>query len=187
MSDWLGMATGPKTPRPELKARVLARALAPRARPPAWAWAAAAVLGAAVVGGGAWARGRIRGLEQRVAAIQDTLAFVRGPTTRAVHIPVTTGGQSGSVTIFVDTLRHRWLVRCENLAPNAPDEAYQLWFVTDAGVRHAELMPMDTDEPMIMVLEMPREGPPVRGAAMSVEPRTGSAEPRGPTVFKQLL
>ncbi|MGH7349165.1 MAG: anti-sigma factor, partial [Candidatus Rokuibacteriota bacterium] len=140
-----------------------------------------------VVGGGVWARGRDLELELSVAAVQDTLAFVRGPHTRAVHMPVTTGGRPGSVTIFVDSRRHRWLVRCENLAPNAPNEAYQLWFVTDAGVRRAELMPMDTDEPMITVLEMPREGPPVRGAAMTVEPRAGSTEPRGPTVFRRLL
>src|SRR5439155_1441849 len=42
MTDWLGMAAHPKIPRPELKERVLARALAPRRRP--WRLAAAAGL-----------------------------------------------------------------------------------------------------------------------------------------------
>src|SRR5438067_515800 len=52
MTDWLGLSAAPRTPRPELKGRVLARGLAPRRR-----WhgplAAAAVITLAV-GGGAW-------------------------------------------------------------------------------------------------------------------------------------
>src|SRR5205823_8698815 len=50
MTDWLGLLAAPRTPRPELKGRVLARALAPRRR---WPLAAAAVITLAV-GGGAW-------------------------------------------------------------------------------------------------------------------------------------
>src|SRR2546426_29537 len=48
MTDWLGMAAHPQPPRPELKARVVARALASRRRG-AWVGAAA---GAPVPGGG---------------------------------------------------------------------------------------------------------------------------------------
>src|SRR2546427_719891 len=50
MTDWLGMLAVPRTPRPELKGRVLARALTRRRR---WPLAAAAVITMAV-GGGAW-------------------------------------------------------------------------------------------------------------------------------------
>ncbi|HXF95678.1 MAG TPA: anti-sigma factor, partial [Gemmatimonadales bacterium] len=124
----------------------------------------------------------------RVSALEDTLGLVRGRHTRLVQIPVTTGGRRGYVTIIADTVTHRWLVRCENLAPNDPDQAYQLWFVTETGVLAAKLMPMDTDEPMIMVLDLPSPGVVrVRGAAMSIEPRAGSTEPTGPVVFRQLL
>src|SRR5207302_7334109 len=126
-------------------------------------------------------------LARAVLSLQDTLALVRSPDAKVVWVPVTTGGRVGGVTIFADTTRHRWLVRCDGLAPNEPDQAYQIWFITDKGMRTAAIMPMDQDRPMVMALEMPTGDAHVIGAAMTIEPREGSAEPRGPMVFHQLL
>ena len=204
MTDWLGMAAHPRPPRPELKGRVVARALASRRR---GAWlGAAAVLAFLVGGGGAfWAYRTIGALTAerdrlaaQVEALNDTVAtFIHGPATRLIQIPVSTGGRVGAVTIFADSLRHRWLVRCDGLAPNAPDQAYQLWFITRDGMKSAALMPMDTDQPMVMALDMPRGGAGgaggagvvegVMGAALTIEPRAGSTAPRGPMVFHLLL
>ncbi len=194
MTDWLGMLAAPRTPRPELKGRVVARALARRRR---WGGplAAAAVI-TLILGGGAWwayrTIGRLTaerdGLVTRVQALEDTVStFIHGPATRLIQIPVSTGGRVGSVTIFADSARHRWLVRCDGLAPNARDQAYQLWFITDRGMATAALMPMDEDQPMVMGLEMPRADQRVMGAAMSIEPRGGSTSPSGPMVFHLLL
>ena len=191
MTDWLGMSVPPRTPRPELKGRVLARALARRRRWPL-AVAAALVLIAAGAGGAWWAHRTIAALvaerdrlAARVAALDDTVAsFIHDPATRLIQVPVSTGGRVGSVTIFVDSVRHRWLVRCEGLAPNARDQAYQLWFVTDKGTRPAGVMLMDRDQPMVMGLSLPQAGEQVKGAAMTIEPRAGSASPSGPTVFR---
>jgi hypothetical protein len=188
MTDWLGMTAPPRTPPPELKGRVLARALAPRRR---WPLAVAALLVAAAGGGAWWASRRIDALgaerdrlAARVGALEDTVAsFIHGPTTRLIQIPVSTGGRVGSVTIFADSVRHRWLVRCDGLAPNAQDQAYQLWFITDKGMEPAALMPMEADRAMVLALEMPRAGERVLGAAMSIEPRAGSPQPHGPMVF----
>jgi anti-sigma-K factor RskA len=196
MTDWLGMAARPRTPRPELKARVLARAFASRRR--LWRLAAAAGLALAVVGGGGggayWSYRTVTGLRAErerlaatIAALQDSLALVRSVDAKVVWIPVTTGGRVGGVTIFADTARHRWLVRCDGLAPNAPDQAYQLWFITDQGMKSAALMPMDHEQPMVMALEMPQGGGRVMGAAMTIEPRVGSAQPNGPMVFHRML
>ena len=205
MTDWLGLLAAPRTPRPELKGRVLARA---QAAPRRWRWGrplAAAALIMIVVGGGAgawWVDRTIGaltverdGLATRVHALEDTVStFIHGPATRLIQIPVSTGGRVGSVTIFADSVRHRWLVRCDGLAPNARDQAYQLWFITDRGIATAAVMPMDQDKPMVMALEMPRGGgggggadQRVLGAAMSIEPRAGSASPSGPMVFHRLL
>jgi len=188
MIDWLGMAVPPRTPRPELKGRVLARALARRRR---WPLALAAAFVVAVGGGAWWAYSTIGALEAerarlatRVAALEDTVSsFIRDPATRLIQVPVSTGGRVGSVTIFADSARHRWLVRCDGLAPNAKDQAYQLWFITDKGTQAAAVMAMDRDQPMVMVLELPQSGERVLGAAMSIEPRAGSASPSGPMVF----
>ncbi|HYT71550.1 MAG TPA: anti-sigma factor [Gemmatimonadales bacterium] len=191
MTDWLGMAADPRAPPPELKARVLARVLAgPRRR---WWLAAAAVLVLAV-GGAYWSyrtvttlraeRDRLAGV---VASLRDSLALVNSASAKVVWIPVTTGGRVGGVTIFADSLRHRWLVRCDGLTRNAPDQAYQIWFVTEEGMKSAALMAMDHERPMVMALDMPPNGGKVMGAAMTIEPRAGSTEPHGPFVFHRSL
>ncbi|HEY6208938.1 MAG TPA: anti-sigma factor, partial [Gemmatimonadales bacterium] len=126
-------------------------------------------------------------LARAVFALQDTLALVRSPDAKVVWVPVTTGGRVGGVTIFADTVRHRWLVRCDGLAPNEPDQAYQIWFITDRGMKSAALMPMDQEQPMVMALDMPKGGGKVMGAAMTIEPRVGSQEPKGRVVFHMNL
>ena len=83
--------------------------------------------------------------------------------------------------------RHRWLVRCDGLAPNEPDQAYQIWFITDRGMKSAALMPMDHEQPMVMALDMPKGGGRVMGAAMTIEPRVGSQQPKGRVVFHMNL
>jgi Anti-sigma-K factor rskA len=192
MTDWLGVLAQARTPRPELKGRVLERALAPRRR---WPLAVAAVFTLAVAGAGWWAYRTIDALTaernelaSRVTAYEDTVStFIHGSSTQLIQIPVSTGGRVGAVTIFADSARHRWLVRCDGLAPNARDQAYQLWFITETGMLTAAVMPMDQDRPMVMALDMPRTGGRVMGAAMSIEPRAGSTIPSGPMVFHRML
>jgi anti-sigma-K factor RskA len=154
--------------------------------------ARAATLVLALGGAGYWAQGKIAALSAErdrlaldLAAVRDTLGFVRGPATRVVWVPVTTNGRLGGVTIFADSATRRWLVRCEGMAPNEPDETYQVWVITAAGMKRAALMTMDERQSTVMAMafEIPGDVGPVTGAAMSIEPRGGSAEPRGPMVF----
>jgi anti-sigma-K factor RskA len=120
-------------------------------------------------------------------AARDSLSFIMGTSSRVIQIPVSTNGRVGAVTIFADSVKHRWLVRCEGLAPNARGQSYQLWFLTNKGARSAAVMAMDTDTPMVLALDMPPDSSRVMGAAMSIEARQGSAEPRGPMVFRLTL
>ena len=192
MTDWLGILAPARTPRPELKGRVIERALARERR---WPLAVAAVLALSAAGAASWAYRTIDALTterdqlaSRVEAYQDTVStFIHGSATQLIQIPVSTGGRVGAVTIFADGARHRWLVRCDGLAPNAHDQAYQLWFITETGMLTAAVMPMDQDRPMVMALEMPQAGGRVMGAAMSIEPRAGSTTPSGPMVFHRML
>ncbi|HVH67309.1 MAG TPA: anti-sigma factor [Gemmatimonadales bacterium] len=192
MTDWLGMVATPRTPRPELKGRVLERARTRRRR---WPLAVAALLVVGAGGAAWWAKRTIdqltverARLATRATALEDTVStFIHGGGTELLQIPVSTGGRVGSVTIFADSVGHRWLVRCDGLAPNARDQTYQLWFITETGMMTAALMPMDQDRPMVMALEMPGGNVRVMGAAMSIEPRAGSASPSGPVVFHRML
>jgi anti-sigma-K factor RskA len=191
MSDWLGMAARPRKPRPGLKTEVLARARASRRRRSRWPGLAAA---AALVagGGGAWwsysTVTRLRAERDRlvteVAAARDSLSYLVGTASRVIQIPVSTNGRVGAITIFADSTKRRWLVRCEGLAPNASDQAYQLWFLTDRGVKSAAVMAMDTDVPMVLSLDLPGGSGRVTGAAMSIEARPGALAPTGPMVFQ---
>src|SRR5258706_11730406 len=146
------MTSNPRDPRPELRGRVLARAVRPAARLGRWVWrAAAAGLVLGIVGGAAyWARDTIAALSadrnrlaSELAAVGDTLGFVRGPATRIAWVPVTTNGRLGGVTIFADSASRRWLVRCDGMAPNEPNETYQIWFVTADGMKRAARMTME--------------------------------------------
>ena len=159
-----------------------------------WGWLALAALVAFGLGGAAgyWTRTTIAALSAErdrlaaeLAAVRDTLGFVRGPATRVAWVPVTTNGRLGGVTIFADSATRRWLVRCEGMAPSEPGETYQIWFVTAEGMKRAATMTMDERESSVMAMafDVPRDVGLVTGAAMSIEPRSGSTQPRGPMVF----
>ena len=187
------MAASPRTPPPGLKARVLTRAGAASAQR---RWPLAIAAGLALVAGGlgwwGWrqaqalsaSRGR---LAEAMAAYHDTLSLLRSPGTRVIQIPVSTNGQAGAVTIFADTMSHRWLVTCHHLATNQPGQVYQLWFITSTGMVSAAVIPEAGNVPMVKALDMPKGAGTVVGAAMSIEPGKGSPAPTGPMVFHYLL
>ncbi|HWZ26942.1 MAG TPA: anti-sigma factor [Gemmatimonadales bacterium] len=193
MTDWTGMSARPRTPPPGLKSRVLARAGAAGARRP---WPLALAAGLVLIAGGlgwwgwseaqnlAAARGQF---SAAMMAYHDTLSLLRSPGTRVIQIPVSTNGQVGAVTIFADTMTHRWLVTCHHLATNQPGQVYQLWFITSTGMVSAAVIPMSGNVPMVKALEMPKGAGSVMGAAMSIEPGRGSPAPTGPIVFHYLL
>ncbi len=195
MSDWLGMGAAARSPRSGMKERVLARALTPPRRWSRRALAIAAVLVLALGAGGYWTVRTMQGLHNQVVELsgaleryRDTLnTFLRSPASHILYAPVTTNGRLGAVTILTDSVSRRWLVRCEGLAANEPDETYQLWYLTDQGPRAAGLMPMMTSDPMTMTLEVPADSARVTGVAMSIEPRDGSTKPSGPVVFRLSL
>src|SRR5207302_10482639 len=84
MTDWLGMSVPPRTPRPELKGRVLARALARRRR---WPRALAAALVVVAGGGGSlwWAHGRIGALGAERGRPRARVRAPGGPGPSLIH------------------------------------------------------------------------------------------------------
>lgn len=165
-----------------------------RARPPRrWPLALAAVLtlSAGILGWWGWRESRElastrASLNDAIAAYRDTLSLLRSPGTRVIDIPVSTNGQVGAVTIFADTLTHRWLVTAHHLAANQPGQVYQLWFITATGMVNASVIAVSGRAPTVEMLEMPK-GEVVTGVQMTIEKGLGSPAPTGPTVFRYLL
>lgn len=165
-----------------------------RARPERRSWALAAGL-ALIAGGLGWwgwrqARGlvAVRGqLADAIAAYRDTLSLLRSASTRVISIPVSTNGQVGAVTIFADTLTHRWLVTAHHLATNQPGQVYQLWFITTTGTVNASVIRVSGPAPTVQALEMPKGAGAVTGAEMTIERGKGSPAPTGPMVFHYVL
>ncbi|HEY6784582.1 MAG TPA: anti-sigma factor [Gemmatimonadales bacterium] len=153
--------------------------------------AAALAVSAGILGWWGWRESRelasTRGsLNDAIAAYRDTLSLLRSPSTRVITIPVSTNGQVGAVTIFADTLTHRWLVTAHHLAANRPGQVYQLWLITTTGMVNASVLPVSGSAPTVEVLEMPK-GEVVTGVQMTIEPGKGSPAPTGPMVFHYLL
>ena len=165
-----------------------------RARPERrWPLALAAVLAVSAGGLGWWGWRESRdlastrgNLNDAIAAYRDTLSLLRSPSTRVMNIPVSTNGQVGAVTIFADTLTHRWMVTAHHLAVNQPGQVYQLWFITTTGTVTASVIPVSGSAPTVEVLEVPK-GEVVTGVQMTIEKGLGSPAPTGPMVFHYLL
>ena len=186
---WLPMGVNPVPPRPGLTRELVDAALGGRR---AFGWllpvlAAAAAL-ALVVAAAAWSRGRERAarlevaastLEQRLAAVEDTLSIIRG-AAKVAHVSIRMDGRDCGLIIFADERTHRWNVVVHGLPPAHPGEVYQFWFITETGmVRGVQLHP-DLGGPLLLTLPMPPGGGVVRGAALTMEAMTDSTTaPKG--------
>jgi hypothetical protein len=111
-------------------------------------------------------------LRARVAAYDARL----GALSPRVELTTVRGAAGGTVKVFVDADRRRWLVLAFELPPVA-DKDYQLWFVPDRGAPiSAGLLAPGPDGVLGAVPVVPPGVGPVR-PAVSLEPRGGSPAP----------
>jgi hypothetical protein len=147
----------------------------------ALATAAALVLALA---GWAQARSESRDLRRvleahqwRLAAIQDSLSAIVG-AERVLQETISRPGYRGGFLIFYDQDTQRWNVVVHDIPEARIGEVYQLWFVTDTGLRPGPLLEVHGSRPTFLTLPAPSGD--VLGAALTVEPAGGSAgEPHG--------
>ncbi len=173
---WLPMGVAPVAPRPGFSRTVLERVLHGRrgwrGRVGAIAAAAALLLAAGVWGVGRQERAALRAdlaaAEQRYAALQDTLSIIQG-AGRIIHARIAMQQYQGAMLIFDDPVTHRWNVVVHGL-PEAPaGEVYQLWFVTETGLRRAAEVRCDGKRPAFVTLEMPDAATRILGAVLTME------------------
>ena len=194
---WLPMGLAPVAPRPGLPRRIIQHVL-DEATVSRRRWFLPAAMAAAsvflVVAG--WAAGRQRtetlqaevaALENRTAALEDTLSVIRR-AGRVLQASVEMGSRRGGLVIFDDQTTHRWSVVVHGLPPAPPGTGYQFWFVcTDGMVRGSGFLGAGAG-PTMFTTGMPETGGAVLGAALTVEPLDATAgPPRGKQLAHLLL
>ena len=104
-----------------------------------------------------------------LAALQDSLAGFRS-ATKVMQASFAMHGEQGGLVVLADEQRHVWRVVVHG--PAAPDgEDYLICFITPDGLKHAITVGRG-GAPSVHTLEMPKDGTPVLGAALLMEPRT---------------
>jgi len=180
---WLPTGVTPVAPRPGLTRQVAQGVLEQRSR--WWRWtavfAAAAVL---LFGLRGWAdaRSRISRLsgalatsQGQLSAIKDSLSAIVG-AERVFQETVKREGFEGGFLIFYDHDTERWNVVVHDLPPAGVGEVYQLWFITNRGLRPGPELRVDGTRPTFLTLPAPDSSSSVVGALLSVGPRHGGAD-----------
>jgi anti-sigma-K factor RskA len=91
--------------------------------------------------------------------------------------PATMASASG--TVYWDKKGQKWVVTTD--LPQAPEgRAYQLWFVTSGAPVSAGLLGTDETGHGFMVVNVPPDAQAIVAAAITLEPKSGSAQPTSP-------
>lgn len=194
----LPMGIAPVPLRPGLVRELTEGVLTRRRSRPQQRWVPLALAASALLATGfGWLRARERAADAesslqvarvQLEALQDTLSVLR-QASKVLHARVTMDGHQGGVTIFADSVSHRWNVVVHGLPPAPAGQRYQFWFICDDGmVRGAEIAPTSA-APVILTLGMPSTGGRVMGASLSVEPMDlpDDAPPRGKELAHMML
>jgi hypothetical protein len=197
----LAYAAPVRTPRAELRARVLAmagpgRPSAPPPRPSRWLVGALVACNLLFAGGLAvtyarlnHAQGEAVALKGRLAALEQHMAsqtaadadLLASHDVRMVALAPQAQVQEAKAWVYWSPAKKAWLVTISGL-PRQTDRTYQLWAVTaDAKVSLGTFQP-DANGVVRVHAELPMASKPM-AAAVSVEPMGGMPQPTGPIVM----
>jgi anti-sigma-K factor RskA len=189
-------------PRPDLRARVLARVgpgktravtRAP-SRAPLWLALAASLVAVAALGLNLRsARGELRDLREllndtrgRLAAREATLNAIFEPGIQMYQLTAT-GDPEPGIQLFYDRQRQRAIIHGFRLRQIPEDRAYQLWFIRDGKpVPSVTFKPEADGHARVEQIPVPTGGE-VSAAAVTIEPASGSAQPTTPIVLSTPL
>ena len=207
----VALAAAPAEPPPSLRRRVLAsvgHAAEPRVGAtrgaPSWLWTAAAVLAVLTVGLGVWAarlaseRNRFRdGIDQlmeartvdadsaqeRVAALQEKLDFVGGPSSAVYPLVGTQAVPQAGGRVFLDPLTGRAILFAYDLPVLTVDQLYELWAIGPEGPRPAGVFRPDDSGRARLEIEDPDLLRNVQVLAVTVEQAPGTERPTGEIIL----
>jgi DNA-directed RNA polymerase specialized sigma24 family protein len=117
-------------------------------------------------------RGRTRELEQLSTAIS-------APGSRIIHLVGQEAAPTASAAIFWDVQNSQWTLT-GHLSPPPAGRIYQLWFVAPTGRIKAATLKAAADGHVFAVVDIPASVDKITGAAVSLEPESGSEQPTMP-------
>ena len=155
-----------------------------------WAAAAAGIVLAAVqtlrVGD---LSNRLAAREQEVGELaaaldgrQATLDEILEPST-VLFLLTSTTAQPPGIQLFWNRTENRVVLHAFALDPAPTGREYQLWFLSDGAAVPASTFNADPDGHRLVTLPGPPEGMEIQGAAVTVEPIGGSAQPTTPIIL----
>ncbi len=196
VSALLGETAPQVEPSPKLRARVLRDAVSARTRArsvwPRATWvrtlAWAAVVGGVALGTTQWIRahalagrlaelrGELQRAESTLAERDSTLARILEPGTVMIVL-TSTGDAPPAVQLFWNRQANAVVLSAANLDPAPANRAYQLWYLRDGAPIPASTFDTDADGRAVLTLAGPPRDATIVGAAVTVEPIGGSAQP----------
>jgi anti-sigma-K factor RskA len=208
--DLLPHALAPVPPNPVVRSRLMHRlqAVAPEAKtPPAvspsggflawlrvslvWLPTTAAVALALLL---SWFihdfRRQIVHLETEVQHLRDVamahqrlVSVLSLPNVKIVMLGGTEHATQASARLIWDTDRREWTVVTHDLPPLAPGKVYQLWFLTAEQPLPSHTFQTDARGIGVVQAKLPSKPTTIAGAAVSLEPEGGVAQPTGDIVL----
>jgi anti-sigma-K factor RskA len=199
VADALALAVPQRTPRPELRQRVLASApgrtssapgVSADILPRTWLPLAASILLAAVLGAAAWRlqtrvadlEARLQESERRSADAQQQVAAALAILSAPDLVRIDLAGQTPAPRATARALWSRengMVFTAADLPPAPPGRVYQVWVVTAEAPVSAGLLTRDSPSRAAHVFRTPPDiGAPI-AAAVTLEPEGGVPAPTG--------
>lgn len=105
------------------------------------------------------------------------------PNVQIVMLSGTEHATRASARLLWDKEQKAWTVITHDLAPPPPGKAYQLWFLTDGRPMPSHTFQTDIRGTGIIQTKLPSVPDRIAGAAVSLEPEGGVAQPTGNIVL----
>jgi hypothetical protein len=125
----------------------------------------------------------VQQLQRAAGERERLLALLTGPQVQIVTLAGTAHPPDAGGRLLWDTQRGEWFVVSHDLPALPVAKTYQLWFLTAAGALPSRAFHPDAQQWAILQVHLPPGHSDIVGAAVSVEPQGGGAQPTGNIVL----
>jgi anti-sigma-K factor RskA len=125
----------------------------------------------------------VRQLRHAASERERLLALLTVPDVKMVSLAATEHAPAAGARLLWDTQRGEWTVITHDLPPLPAEKTYQLWFLTGQGAVPSETFQPDPGQRGIIHATLPAGRTDIAGAAVSIEPEGGVAQPTGNIVL----